>query len=116
MDQLFNRAVISILGRRYARGELFHTGSYYDEVTNMTEIPSATEVNLRAGLRMDNGISLEAYVTNLTNETAPTGGNNIADTSKYVRDTTFAYNFAVESVHIHLRDKREVGFRLRWDF
>ena len=104
------------LGGAYARGELFYTGSYYDEVTNMTEIPSATEINLRAGVRMDNGISLEAYVSNLTDEDAPTGGNNIADTSKYVRDTTFAYNFAVESVHIHLRDEREFGFRLRWDF
>jgi hypothetical protein len=33
-----------------------------------------------------------------------------------VRDTTFAYNFAVESVHIHMRDQREAGVRLRWDF
>jgi outer membrane receptor protein involved in Fe transport len=104
------------IGGAYARGELFYTGSYYDEVTNLTEIPDATEINIRAGVRMGNGISLEAYVSNLTDEDAPTGGNNIADTSKYVRDTTFAYNFAVESVHIHLRDEREFGFRLRWDF
>ena len=65
---------------------------------------------------MDNGISLEAYVSNLLDEDAPTGGNNIADTSKYVRDNTFAYNFNVESVHIHMRDRREFGFRLRYDF
>ena len=104
------------LGDSYARGELFYTGSYYDEVTNLTEIPDATEINLRAGVRMDNGISLEAYVSNLLDEDAPTGGNNIADTSKYVRDTTFAYNFFVESVHIHMRDRRELGFRVRYDF
>ena len=104
------------MGGAYARGEFFYTGSYYDEVTNLTKIPDATELNIRVGLRMDNGISLEAYVSNLTDEDAPTGGNNIADTSKYVRDTTFAYNFAVESVHIHMRDQREAGVRLRWDF
>ena len=104
------------IGGAYARGEFFYTGSYYDEVTNLTKIPDATELNVRVGVRMDNGISLEAYVSNLTDEDAPTGGNNIADTSKYVRDTTFAYNFAVESVHIHMRDQREFGVRLRWDF
>ena len=104
------------MGGAYVRGEYFYTGSYYDEVTNLTKIPDATEVNVRVGLRMDNGISLEAYVSNLTDEDAPTGGNNIADTSKYVRDTTFAYNFAVEGVHIHMRDQREAGVRLRWDF
>ncbi|MBT5889801.1 MAG: TonB-dependent receptor, partial [Halieaceae bacterium] len=104
------------MGGAYVRGEYFYTGSYYDEVTNLTKIPDATEVNVRVGLRMENGISLEAYVSNLTDEDAPTGGNNIADTSKYVRDTTFAYNFAVESVHIHMRDQREAGVRLRWDF
>lgn len=38
---------------------------------------------------MGNGTSLEGYVSNLTNEDAPAVGNNIADTSKYVRDTTF---------------------------
>ena len=104
------------MGGAYARGEFFYTGWYYDEVTNLTKIPDATELNIRVGLRMDNGISLEAYVSNLTDEDAPTGGNNIADTSKYVRDTTFAYNFAVESVHVHMRDQREFGVRLRWDF
>ena len=78
------------MGGAYARGEFFYTGWYYDEVTNLTKIPDATELNIRVGLRMDNGISLEAYVSNLTDEDAPTGGNNIADTSKYVRDTTFA--------------------------
>lgn len=104
------------MGGAYARGEFFYTGSYYDEVTNLTKIPDATELNIRVGVRMDNGISLEAYVSNLTDEDAPTGGNNIADTSKYVRDTTFPYNFAVESVHIHMRDQREAGVRLRWDF
>ena len=96
-------------------GEVYYTGNYFDEVTNLTEIPSATEINLRAGMRMDS-LSLEAYVSNLTDEDAPTGGNNIADTSGYVRNNTFAYNFAVESVHIHLRDKREFGLRATYNF
>ena len=60
--------------------------------------------------------TLEAYVSNLTDEDAPTGGNNIADTSGYVRNNAGNYNFSVESVHIHLRDKREFGFRVGYDF
>ena len=74
------------LGGAYARGELFYTGSYYDEITNLAEVPNATEINLRAGVRMDSGMGLEACVSNLLDEDAPTGGNNIADTSQYVRD------------------------------
>ena len=103
------------MGDVYVRGEVYYNDDYYDEVTNLTIIPGATEVNIRAGIRMDN-LSLEAYVANLTDEDAPTGGNNIADTSGYVRNTTFAYNFAVESVHIHLRDKREFGLRATYSF
>ena len=52
----------------------------------------------------------------MTDEDAPTGGNNIADTSGYVRNNAGNYNFSVESVHIHLRDKREFGFRVGYDF
>ena len=59
----------------YMRGEMYYTGNY-DEVTNMSVIPNATEVNLRAGVRMDN-ISIEAYVANFNYEDAPLGGNNI---------------------------------------
>ena len=104
------------MGDVYLRGELYYTGNYYDEVTNTTVIPNATEINLRAGVRMDNNISIEAYVSNLTDEDAPTGGNNLADTSDYVRTNTFGYNFAVEGTQIHLRDKREYGIRVTYDF
>jgi len=104
------------IGELYMRGELYYTGNYYDEVTNMSVIPNATEINLRAGVRMDNGVSIEAYVANLTDEDAPMGGNNIADTSNYVRTNTSSYNFAVESTHIHLRDQREYGIRVTYDF
>ncbi|HJM71487.1 MAG TPA: TonB-dependent receptor [Gammaproteobacteria bacterium] len=104
------------MGEVYMRAELYYTGSYYDEVTNMSVIPNAREINLRAGVRMDNGISIEAYVANLTDEDAPLGGNNIADTSNFVRTNTSSYNFAVESTHIHLRDKREYGLRLTYNF
>ena len=104
------------MGEVYMRGELYYTGNYYDEVTNMSVIPNATEINLRAGVRMDNGISIEAYVANLTDEDAPLGGNNIADTSDFVRGSTSSYNFAVESTHIHLRDQREYGLRVTYNF
>ncbi|KRP25921.1 MAG: hypothetical protein ABS22_05175 [SAR92 bacterium BACL16 MAG-120322-bin99] len=103
------------LGDAYVRSEVFLTDSYYDEVTNLTKLPSATEVNLRAGIKMDN-ISLEAYISNLTDEDAPTGGNNIADTSSFVRTNAGNYNFAVESVHIQLRDQRQFGVRVSYDF
>ena len=99
----------------YIRGELFYNGGYYDEVTNLAEIPSATEINLRLGKRMDN-ITAELYVTNLTDEDAPLAGNNIADTSGYVRTNSYGYNFTSESVHLALRDKREFGVRFMYEF
>ena len=64
---------------------------------------------------MDN-ISIAAYVSNLTDEDAPFGCNNIADTSNFVRTNSFSYNFAVESTHIHLRDMREYGLRVTYNF
>ena len=99
----------------YIRGELFYNDGYYDEATNLAEIPSGTEINLRVGKRMEN-MTAELYVTNLTDEDAPLGGNNIADTSGYVRFGTYSYNFGVESVHIAFRDKREFGVRVMYEF
>ena len=99
----------------YIRGEWFYNDGYFDEVTNLSEIPSATEVNLRLGKRMEN-MTAELYVKNLFDEDAPLGGNNIADTSGYVRFSTYTYNFGVESVHMAFRDKREFGVRFMYDF
>ncbi len=103
------------VGELYLRSELFYTGNYYDEVTNTTVIPNATEVNLRAGIRMDN-VSIEAYIANLTDEDAPTGGNNLADTSDWTRTNSYNYNFTSEGTQIQLRDGREFGVRVTYNF
>ena len=112
---IINSDIPVAIGDMYLRSELYYTGDYYDEVTNTTVIGSATEINLRAGIRMDN-ISIEGYIANLTNENSPTGGNNLADTSRYVRANTSSYNFSVEGTQIALRDKREFGVRIKYDF
>jgi len=103
----------------YLRGDVFYTGDFFDENTNLAVLPSATDVNIRGGIRRDK-LSLELYVTNLFNEDAPIAGNNIADTSGSVRTrfglTGFAafgglFDFSQESVHVALRDRRQVGIR-----
>ena len=108
----------------YLRGDVFYTGEFFDENTNLAILPSATDVNLRAGLRRDK-LTLELYVTNLFDEDAPVAGNNLADTGASVRTRTgltgFAafgglFDFTRESVHVALRDKRQIGIRATYQF
>jgi len=79
----------------YTRGDLFYTGEFYDENTNLAEAPSAVDVNLRTGIRRDN-VRFELFVTNLFEEDAPTGANNIADTSSAVRFGSGFFDFSQE--------------------
>jgi len=95
----------------YTRGDVFYTGEFFDENTNLAENPSAVDVNLRTGIRRDN-IRFEVFVTNLFEEDAPTGANNIADTSAAVRFGSGFFDFSQESVHAVLRDKRQFGARV----
>lgn len=100
----------------FVRTDAFYTGTFYDEVTNLAEIESAVEINLRTGFRLDN-LTIELFVTNLTDEDAPIGGNNIADTGVDVRFSPGGlFDFSQESVHVALRDKRQVGLRLDMRF
>lgn len=99
----------------YTRGDLFYTGEYFDENTNLAEAPSAVDVNLRTGIRRGD-VRLELFVTNLFNEDAVTGANNIADTSSAVRFGSGFFDFTQESVHVVLRDKRQFGVRMDYDF
>jgi len=99
----------------YVRGDVFYTGEFFDENTNLAEIDSATDVNIRTGLRMEN-LTLELYVSNLFEEDTPLAGNNIADTSLDVRFGSGLFDFSRESVHVGLRDKRQVGIRATYSF
>lgn len=99
----------------YTRGDLFYTGEFFDETTNLAENSSAVDVNLRTGIRRDN-VSVELFVTNLFEETSPVSANNVADTSFDVRFVTGFYDFSQESVHVALRDKRQFGVRVDVDF
>lgn len=102
-------------GSWYIRGDLFYTGDFFDENTNLAVIDSATELNLRAGLDMEKW-SVELYVTNLFDEDAPVAGNNLADTSLDVRFGSGLFDFSRESVHVALRDKSQVGIRASYNF
>jgi len=111
-------------GDWYFRGDVFYTGDFFDENTNLAVLPSATDVNIRTGFRMDK-LTLEVYVTNLFEEDAPIAGNNLADTGGSVRTRTgltgFAafgglFDFSQESVHVALRDRRQIGFRATYQF
>lgn len=104
----------------YTRGDVFYTGEFFDENTNLAQAPSAVDVNLRTGIKRDN-ISLEVFVTNLFNEDAVLGANNIADTSFDVRgfnpfNAAQIFDFSRESVHVALRPRRQLGVRLDVDF
>lgn len=99
----------------YTRGDVFYTGEFFDENTNLAETPAAVDVNLRTGIRRDN-VSVEVFVTNLFDEDAPAAANNIADTSLDVRFGSGFFDFSQESVHVALRDRRQFGVRLNVDF
>lgn len=99
----------------YTRADVFYTGEFFDENTNLAVLPAGTEVNLRTGFRFD-PLTVEFFVTNLFDEDAPIAGNNIADTSLAVRFGSSLFDFSRESVHVALRDKTQVGIRLELDF
>jgi len=103
----------------FTRGDLFYTGEFFDENTNLAENAAAVDVNLRTGIKRDN-ISVEVFVTNLFQEDSPIGANNIADTSFDVRGfNPFGgplFDFSRESVHVALRDRRQFGARVDYTF
>ncbi|MEM6832024.1 MAG: TonB-dependent receptor [Pseudomonadota bacterium] len=106
----------------YARGDYFYTGKRYLTLLNVGESPSAHVINFRTGLRSENA-TIEFFVTNLTNEDAPTGANNTSDLS-FNRGTfgppgfgsPGVFNFGLEGTSIGLRDRRQFGLRATFDF
>ena len=99
----------------YVRSDVFYTGELFDSNTNLAVLPDATDVNLRAGLRNDSA-RIELFVTNLFEEDTPRSANNIADTSLDVRFGSGLFDFSRESIHVGLRDKRQVGIRVEKTF
>lgn len=89
----------------YVRSDVFYRGKYFTGTANLGQAPASTVVNLRAGIE-SNAIGIEAFVTNLTNEDAYTAAAT-------VRDVT---NFRDEANQVGLRDKRQFGVRLSYDF
>ena len=99
----------------YVRSDVFYTGEIFDSNTNLAVLPDATDVNLRAGIRKDTA-RIELFVTNLFDEDTPRSANNIADTSLDVRFGSGLFDFSRESIHVGLRDKRQVGIRIEKSF
>ncbi len=99
----------------YVRSDIFYTGEIFDSNTNLAVLPDATDVNLRAGIRKEDA-RIELFVTNLFEEDTPRSANNIADTSLDVRFGSGLFDFSRESIHVGLRDKRQVGVRFEKSF
>ena len=100
----------------FARSDVFYTGSFFDSFSATTEVEDAVDVNLRTGLDFGSGLRAEVFVTNLFEETAPVAANNLADTSFAVRLGSGLFDFTREGTQVALRDKRQFGLRLDYDF
>ena len=110
---------VDFLGRGdtswFIRGDTYYTGPFFDSFSATTELDDAWDVNLRTGLDMD-GLRLEVFVTNLFEEDTPVAANNLADTSFAVRFGSGLFDFSREGTQVALRDKRQFGVRLDYDF
>lgn len=95
----------------FTRGDFLYSEGYFLSTPNLGKTPEVSDVRLRTGLRNDR-FSIEAFVTNLLEETAPTAGNNYIDLS----NQTPLFSFGVESVVYALRDKRQFGVRASMNF
>ncbi len=100
----------------FARGDVFYTDGFYSSNANVAETDTATDVNIRGGLRNDN-FGVELFVTNLFEEDVPASVQNFADTSFGTRlQPGGFFNFSREGNRLGLRDKRQIGVRLNLTF
>ncbi len=63
----------------YLRADYIHTGTQYATEANLAETGVSSRLNLRAGWRMGNGLRLEAYGTNITDDKTFTGFQRFDD-------------------------------------
>ena len=99
----------------FIRGDAFYTGPFFDSFSATTELEDAVDVNLRTGLDFGS-LRAELFVTNLFDEDTPVAANNLADTSFAVRFGSGLFDFTREGTQVALRDKRQFGIRLDYEF
>ncbi len=100
----------------YTRADFFYNSKFYDSNSNVTEIDSALETNLRFGLRGER-VNVELFATNLFDEDAPTAGFNFADIDFGVRTREGGFfDFSREGTLVGLRDRRQIGLRVKYTF
>ena len=63
----------------YVRADYIRTGNQYATEANLAETGAADRLNLRAGWRTDNGLRLEVYGTNVTDDKTFTGFQRFDD-------------------------------------
>jgi len=95
----------------FGRVDWFYTGDRYLSEANLATLPAANDVNLRGGISTDR-YRLEAFVTNLLDEDAPTGGDRYLDLSF----ATPQLNFTTPGATTAPRDKRQYGLRATFYF
>lgn len=96
----------------YARVDAIYQGEAFIDESNLAKIEDYVLVNLRAGVQV-NDFSVEAFVSNLTDEAAWATGARWTDFSS---PTQFAFLTAKQGMIGSPLDKREVGIRLNYRF
>lgn len=92
----------------FARADYIYTGERFSSEVNLATAEASHQVNLRAGIDTDM-MRLEAFVTNLLEDDAPTATN-------LTRDLTLGFDFSKYGWNVGLRDKRQFGLRGRVSF
>ncbi|MEP3226805.1 MAG: TonB-dependent receptor [Parasphingorhabdus sp.] len=93
----------------FLRGDGAYTGRRLASEINLTSAEPGFQANLRAGVESE-GLRIEAFVTNLTNDDSPTAINRF-------RDLTLGFGgFSIFGHMVGLRDRRQFGLRLSGDF
>lgn len=98
-------------GNWFVRGDLFYADRFFLSTPNLGEAPASVDVNVRGGIRTER-FTVEAFITNLFEETAPVTANNGTDLSS----ATPLFAFGIEATNIGLRDKRQFGIRASVNF
>ncbi|MCJ1962386.1 TonB-dependent receptor, partial [Novosphingobium mangrovi (ex Hu et al. 2023)] len=89
----------------YARIDYRHRGRQYVDYYNAAWSRNDDKVDLRIGARQDNGLSFEAFATNLFNEQTLTGFRG-----------TDLVTLATNDIRIALPEKRRLGIRFSYEF
>lgn len=95
----------------FARADALYTGERFADETNLTTARDGVQVNLRAGVTNDD-YRFELFVTNLTDAEHPTAINRFRDLSA----ATPFFDFSTLGFEQGLRDKRQFGARIRYNF